>query len=117
MAGKKINPQPRRFKDPDKALEAVIEIYDNSRKYLRDCFDVFCDGKHNTNKVSAYYPYVKVNTKQARRSDTRLSYGFVSKPGVYKSTVTRPDLFCAYYREQFRLLIKNHQKACRLFVL
>jgi AMP nucleosidase len=42
------------------------------------------------------------------RADSRLSYGFVSGPGTYETTLTRPDLFANYYLEQFRLLLKNH---------
>jgi AMP nucleosidase len=29
-------------------------------------------------------------------------------PGVYETTLTRPDLFGRYFSEQFRLLVKNH---------
>ena len=35
-------------------------------------------------------------------------YGFVAGPGVFETTLTRPDLFGHYYREQLRLLAKNH---------
>ena len=41
-------------------------------------------------------------------STLRLSYGFVSRPGVHETTVTRPDLFRAYLTEQIKLLIDNH---------
>jgi AMP nucleosidase len=40
--------------------------------------------------------------------DSRLSYGFVSGPGVHETTVTRPDLFRTYFTEQIGLLIANH---------
>ena len=39
---------------------------------------------------------------------SRLSYGFVSGPGVHETTVTRPDLFRGYFTEQIRLLLENH---------
>ena len=42
------------------------------------------------------------------RADSRLSYGFVAGPGTYETTLTRPDLFANYYREQFSLLLRNH---------
>jgi AMP nucleosidase len=108
--------KPRFFKDPDKALGAVIEIYEDSRNYLRDCFDAYCDGSHGGQRVTACYPYVKVTTTQARRSDSRHSYGFVSKPGTYKTTVTRPDLFKKYLRKQFISLIDNHNIAIEVGV-
>ncbi|MCK5373832.1 MAG: AMP nucleosidase [Alphaproteobacteria bacterium] len=100
--------KPRSFKDPDKALAALIEIYEANRDYLKECFDVYCKDMCNKKKVSAYYPYVKIAPTQSKCSDSRFSYGFASKPGVYKTILTRPDLFDNYYREQFRLLIKNH---------
>jgi AMP nucleosidase len=42
------------------------------------------------------------------RRDSRRAYGFVAGPGTYETTLTRPDLFGNYYREQFRLLLDNH---------
>jgi AMP nucleosidase len=51
---------------------------------------------------------VRVHTDTVARADSRLSYGFVAGPGTYETTITRPDLFANYYREQFALLLKNH---------
>ncbi len=117
MASKKCKSfKPRRFKNPDKALDAVIEIYEASRSYLRECFDAYCDGDHNEQKVTAYYPYVKIKTTQAKRSDTRFAYGFVSKPGTYKTTVTRPNLFKKYFHKQLSSLLDNHDVAVEVGV-
>jgi AMP nucleosidase len=44
----------------------------------------------------------------ATRLDTRLAYGFVAGPGTYSTTLTRPDLYARYYREQFQQLLRNH---------
>jgi AMP nucleosidase len=49
-----------------------------------------------------------MRTSTLARADSRLSYGFVAGPGVYETTLTRPDLFAAYYLEQLRLLLDNH---------
>ena len=49
-----------------------------------------------------------ITTATHARLDSRLSYGFVAGPGVYETTVTRPDLFRAYLTEQIKLLIENH---------
>ena len=51
---------------------------------------------------------MRIEAAAANRTDTRYSYGFVSRPGVYQTTITRPDIFDFYYREQFAQLIKNH---------
>ncbi len=99
--------EPTHYKDADQVLAAVREIYDANTGYLRSCFDAYCRGAE-PKKVRAFYPYVRAKTIQAKRFDSRYSYGFAPRPGSYITTVTRPDLFADYYREQFRLLIKNH---------
>ena len=97
------------FKDPNQALEAVQRIYDANTQYLRNAFDAYCCEEHKPKRVRAYYPYVKITTKYAKRMDSRFSYGYVSHPGTFSTTVTRPDIFDEYLREQFQLLIKNHE--------
>jgi len=64
--------------------------------------------------VRACYPFVRVHTDTVARADSRLSYGFVSGPGTYETTLTRPDLFGDYWFEQFRLLQKNHHVALEI---
>src|SRR4029077_1134278 len=41
--------------------------------------------------------------------DGRLSYGVLHDPGLYGTTLTRPDLFADYYRTQLGILMKNHR--------
>ena len=94
-------------KNPDDALRAVNEIYNAHTEHLRASFKSYCKGEL-TESVSAYYPYVRITTIHAHRFDSRYAYGFAARPGTYKITVTRPDLFGDYLREQFRLIIKNH---------
>ncbi len=96
-------------KTPQGALDAVREIYDDHIEYLREAFIAFSQGKLSTGeRISACYPYVKIKTKFARRSDTRLSYGFATGPGSYMTTLTRPDIFEHYYLEQFSQIVQNH---------
>ncbi|MGQ0527716.1 MAG: AMP nucleosidase [Alphaproteobacteria bacterium] len=102
------NIKPRTFKSADKALEAVREIYDINTAYLHEHFLEFAKGIFPKERVSACYPYVKISTDVNRRPDIRLAYGFVPKPGTYATTLTRPDIFDFYYREQLGLLIDNH---------
>ena len=99
--------KPKRYSDADAAFGAVQAIYDAHVQYLRDSFKAYCDDE-SVPKVRAYYPYARAKTVQAKRADSRFSYGFAPKPGSYMTTLTRPDLFGEYYREQFRLLIRNH---------
>jgi AMP nucleosidase len=96
------------FDDPDKALAQVGAIYDGSIAHLRNALQEFLAGRDPTLRVRACYPFARVRTDTVARADSRRSYGFVAGPGVYETTLTRPDLFGQYYREQFRLLLRNH---------
>jgi len=99
---------PARFDDPAAALDQVRAIYDGSINHLRGALQGFVGGDDLSARVRACYPFVRVHTDTVARADSRLSYGFVSGPGTYETTLTRPDLFNHYYLEQFRLLLKNH---------
>ena len=99
---------PARFDDPAAALALVRQIYDDSVQHLRDCLRRFVGGEELNARVRACYPFIRIRTDTVVRADSRLSYGFVAGPGSFETTLTRPDLFGAYYQEQFRLLLKNH---------
>ncbi len=99
---------PSRFDDPAAALAQVKAIYGGSVGHLRDALQRFVGGEVLAQHVRACYPFVRVHTDTVARADSRLSYGFVSGPGTYETTLTRPDLFGDYYAEQFKLLVNNH---------
>lgn len=99
---------PVRFDDPSAALDQVCLIYENSINRLRESLQRFVSDDTFSEHVRACYPFVRVHTDTVVRADSRLSYGFVAGPGTFETTLTRPDLFANYYREQFRLLLKNH---------
>lgn len=103
-------------KDVEKAFNTADRLYNEAVSYLKDSFIDYSKGKTFKEKIRAYYPYVKIDAETANRSDTRYSYGFVSRPGPYQTTLTRPDLFDYYYREQFKQLVKNHDTAIEIGV-
>src|SRR5450755_4494214 len=105
---------PARFDDPAAALDQVRAIYDGSVNHLRSALQAFVGGEQLGGRVRATYPFVRVHTDTVARADSRLSYGFVSGPGTYETTLTRPDLFGNYYLEQFRLLLQNHSVALEI---
>ena len=103
---------PTRHTDADSALAQVQALYQTSLDHLRLAMREFVAGKQFEQRVRAFYPFVRIHTKHGaleKGSDSaHLSYGFLAEPGRYETTLTRPDLFAAYYREQFRLLLQNH---------
>ncbi|RVT52325.1 AMP nucleosidase [Rubrivivax albus] len=99
---------PARFDDADAALAQVRRIFDASTGHLREALTRFVAGQVPERRVRACYPFVRVHTATVARADSRLAYGFVAGPGSYETTLTRPDLFADYYRQQFELLIGNH---------
>ncbi len=96
------------FNDADRALAHVTTIYNSGIDHLRQSLHDFVAGATPAGRVRACYPFVRVRTDTVARADSRLSYGFVAGPGTYETTLTRPDLFADYYREQFQLLLRNH---------
>lgn len=110
------NFRPRKFRDAQDAYEAVREIYDSNIEWLQKSFSEFAAGRVPSQRISACYPYIKMTVETAARADTRLSYGFVPRTGTYMTTVTRPDLFDHYFKEQIRLLLLNHNEAVEIGV-
>src|SRR5271166_2442123 len=96
------------FTEASAAVERLREIYERNTSFLRDHFEAYVRGEPLKARVRAAYPFVRIIIGTHSKLDSRLSYGFVSGPGVYQTTVTRPDLFRAYLTEQIRLLIENH---------
>jgi len=96
------------FDDADAALACVQALYQAQVGHLRQQLQAYVQGHVPERRVRALYPSVRVHTQTVARADTRLSFGFVAGPGVFETTLTRPDLFADYYREQFRLLLRNH---------
>ena len=107
---------PAAFDDPDAALRHVRAIYDAGIAHLREGFARFAAGTLPPGRVRACYPAVRVRIESVVRADSRLAYGFVAGPGQYETTLTRPDLFDGYLREQFRLLLANHGVALEIGV-
>ena len=100
---------PEQYDDPAAAVARVAAIYDSNLSHLREALMRFVAGEDVEGRVRACYPVARVRTDTVARGDSRLSYGFLPGPGVYETTLTRPDLFADYSTEQFRLLMKNHR--------
>ncbi len=96
------------FNDPLKAVSYAQKIYSANIEYLRQQFERFSQGENFEQKIRAFYPYIEVTVKTRSKIDSRSSYGFIEHPGIYMTTITRPDFFEQYYQHQLTKLIKNN---------
>lgn len=101
----------KEFTDAAQAVDYLTELYNKSTDIIRNSFQTLLQGTDDKSPTpeNANYPFIgiKVEPKDLNM-DTRHAYGVVIEPGVYFSTVTRPDLFRKYYEEQINLLLKRH---------
>jgi AMP nucleosidase len=97
------------FTDASAALERITRIYDKGVRILLDAFARFSRGEALGAPVDAFYPFLGIDvTREALNLDARLAFGALHDPGVYGTTLTRPELFAEYYRRQIDLLVQHH---------
>ncbi len=97
------------FDAPDAAVERLIQLYDEATGFLEEQFQATINGRKPTSRYRAYYPELRISTASFAQIDSRLSFGHVAEPGTYSTTITRPDLFGSYLRQQVSLLMENHK--------
>ena len=100
--------EPQVFDNPDLAVEALEALYERNTRFLCNAFNNLKDGVKPDIRYRACYPQVSIETNSFSHADSRLSYGHVTSPGTYTTTITRPSLFKHYLKQQLDLLIKNH---------
>ncbi|WP_415922305.1 AMP nucleosidase [Tateyamaria sp. SN6-1] len=98
----------KEYHDPAAAVAHLQRLYAEASDYLCTQFAKAMTDGAPEGRVRAYYPEIRFTTKSYAQVDTRLSFGHVSAPGTYATTVTRPDLFASYLTQQIGLLINNH---------
>ena len=104
------------FDDADTAVARIAEIYGDGIARLRDGFERVAAGEP-CGPVKAFYPFVGFSVGHAElNTDGRHSYGILLEAGDYRATVTRPDLFGAYYREQIGLIMRRHRISVQIRV-
>jgi AMP nucleosidase len=96
------------FGDAAAAVARLQELYDISTRFLCERFTAAMAEGRPTARYRAFYPEIRLTTRSYATVDSRLAFGHVTEPGVYATTVTRPDLFRRYLEQQIGLLIQNH---------
>ena len=107
-------PRAESFTDPATAVARLEELYATATAFLREKFTQTLTTGRPAARFRAYYPEIRMTTTTFAQVDSRLSFGHVAAPGVYSTTVTRPDLFRAYLIQQIGLLVQNHNVAVQI---
>lgn len=101
-------PAPEAFDDPVKAVERLEQLYETATRFLCDHFAQTLQSGAPAQRYRAFYPEVRITTTSFAKIDSRLSFGHVAAPGTYAATITRPDLFRQYLRQQIGILLQNY---------
>jgi AMP nucleosidase len=100
------------FDNPDDAVDYIHVLYNKSIKNIRNAFDKFTKSGSNADHhpENFCYPFLGIDIElKDLFVDPSFAYGLVSEPGRYGTTLTEPELFDSYYREQIGLLISRHR--------
>ncbi|MFV0514622.1 MAG: AMP nucleosidase [Jhaorihella sp.] len=101
-------PRPETFTDAGAAVDRLTQIYSTATGFLCDRFAHVMRHGAPDHRIRAFYPEIRLSTSSYARVDTRLSFGHVTAPGEYATTVTHPEMFRHYLTAQIDLLIRNH---------
>jgi len=98
------------FTGSEAAVDRLEQLYAEATGFLCDRFAGAMQTGAPDHRIRAFYPEIRFTTTSYAQVDSRLSFGHVTNPGTYATTVTRPDLFRNYLIQQIDLLIRNHQQ-------
>ena len=101
-------PPAEAFTDAARAVDRLQALYAQATEFLTRAFSESVTKGHPGARIRAFYPEIRLTVRTFDKTDSRLSFGHVSAPGTYSTTVTRPDLFRNYLIQQLSLLIQNH---------
>lgn len=102
------------FWDAEAATAYITEIYNKNTATIRNAFlDILQSNekpKIPPELKNATYPYLGIKVTTANLNvDDRIAFGAVLEAGTYGTTLTRPDIFHHYYKQQIELLINHHK--------
>ncbi|MEL6990744.1 MAG: AMP nucleosidase [Pseudomonadota bacterium] len=100
--------EPQFYRDAPAAVDRLIALYDEATDFLCARFSQALAGGAPDHRVRAFYPELCLTTTSYAKTDSRLSFGYVTDPGTYAITVTRPRLMRDYLVQQITLVMENH---------
>jgi AMP nucleosidase len=99
---------PRDFTEAAPAVAYLCELYQQAVSFLTEGFHCTIRSGAPTSRYRAFYPEIRLRMSTYAPVDSRLSFGHVGHPGLYATTITRPDLFENYLCQQIGLVQRNH---------
>ncbi len=105
------------FEDSKDAVAHLIELYQTAADFLCAKFVSVLETGDSSTRYRAYYPEVRITTKSYASVDSRLSFGHISSPGTFATTITRPALFQYYLEQQLSLLMDLQIKLLNIFLI
>jgi AMP nucleosidase len=98
-------------RDGREAVARISAIYQASTEALRRSFDGLRRGDAALDTRDAAYPFlgIEVAEDQGDEDRTGAPMGVSLDAGSYGTTLTRPDLFSAYWVEQIDTLLRHHR--------
>ncbi len=100
------------FDNADAAVDYIHELYNKSVTQICEGFSQFEKNGAVSDHTPDHgcYPYIGVSIGHDDLFvDPTFAYGAISEPGHYGTTVTAPELYDEYYREQIGLIINRHK--------
>ena len=102
-------PNSKIFTDASAAVDRLELLYSEGTRFLSEHFSTAVTGTKPATRIRAFYPEIRLAVTSHIKTDSRLAFGHVANPGVYSTTITRPDLFRNYLIQQLELLMQNHK--------
>ena len=99
---------PQTFTNAAEAVDALERLYAQATQFLAVEFSAAVTKGKPASRIRAFYPEIRLAVQSHVKTDSRLAFGHVAKPGIYSTTITRPDLFRNYLIQQISLLMQNH---------
>ena len=100
------------FTDPEAAVDRLQEIHQANMSYLVAQYGRACTAKiaggQLPSSIRACYPELRFSVEEIGEIDSSLSHGFVDRPGIYATSITRPRMFRRYLLEQISNLLAHH---------
>ena len=96
------------FTNAAAAVDRLEALYAEATRFLSEHFSAAVTSTKPSTRIRAFYPEIRLAVTSHSKTDSRLAFGHVANPGVYSTTITRPDLFRNYLIQQLDLLMHNH---------